>query len=86
LNDATVNRARKRGRVVEVATRVIFGTVATVAAGPAAAAVSRTINTAFVERHNGTGRNRGARRARKTCRFSKDWSTHRAATFFSQYS
>jgi IS1 family transposase/transposase-like protein len=86
LNYATVHKTRKKGRVVEVATRVIFGTAATVAAALAVSAASRTINTAFVERHHGTDRNRNARKVRKTYRFSKDWWTHRAATYFSQYS
>jgi IS1 family transposase/transposase-like protein len=86
LNSATVHKTRKKGRVVEVATRVIFGTAATVQAALAASMVSRTINTAFVERHNGTDRNRNARKVRKTYCFSKDWWIHRAATFFSKYS
>jgi IS1 family transposase/transposase-like protein len=85
LNDATVQKTRKKGRVVAVTTRVIFGTAATVAAALEASAVSRTVNTAFVERHNGTDRNRNARRARKTYRFSKDWWIHRAASFLSKY-
>ena len=46
----------------------------------------RTINTSFVERRNGTDRNRNARKVRKTYCFSKDWWTPRAATFFSKYS
>jgi IS1 family transposase/transposase-like protein len=86
LNYATVHKTRRKGRVVEVTTRVIFGTAATVAAAVAASAVSRTVNTAFVERHNGTDRNRNARRARKTYSFSKDWWVHRAASFLSKYS
>jgi IS1 family transposase/transposase-like protein len=86
LNYATVHKTRKRNRVVEVTTRVIFGTAATVEAALVASAASRTINTAFVERHNGTDRNRNARKVRKTYCFSKDWWTHRAATFFSKYS
>ena len=49
-------------------------------------AVSRTVNTAFVERHNGTDRNRNARKVRKTYCFSKDWWIHRAVTFFTMYS
>jgi hypothetical protein len=81
-----VHKTRKKGRVVGVATRVIFGTAATVAAALEASAVSRTVNTAFVERHNGTDRNRNARKVRKTYCFSKDWWLHRAATFFSHYS
>jgi len=86
LNYATVHETRKKGRVVAVTTRVIFGTAATVTAALEASAVSRAVNTAFVERHNGTDRNRNARRARKTYRFSKDWWIHRAASFLSQYS
>jgi IS1 family transposase len=86
LSYATVHKTRKKGRVVEVATRVIFGTAATVEAALAASMASRTINTAFVERHNGTDRNRNARKVRKTYCFSKDWWIHRAATFFSKYS
>ena len=86
LNYATVHKTRKKGRVVAVTTRVIFGTAATVAAAVEASAVSRTVNTAFVERHNGTARNRDARRARKTYSFSKDGWIDRAASFFSKYS
>ena len=40
----------------------------------------------LVERHNGTDRNRNARKARKTYCFSKDWWIHRAVTFFTMYS
>ena len=84
LNYATVHKTRKKGRVVKVTTRVIFGTAVTVAAALGASAASRTVNTAFVERHNGTDRNRNARKVRKTYCFSKDWWIHRAATFFSK--
>src|SRR3954447_14937614 len=86
LNYATVPKTRKKGRVVEVTTRVIFGTATTVSAALETSAASRTVNTAFVERHNGTDRNRNARKARKTYCFSKDWGIHRAATFFTMYS
>ena len=86
LNYATVHKTRKKGRVVEVATRVIFGTAATVEAVLADSSASRTVNTAFVERHNGTDRNRSSRKVPKMYCFSKDWWFHRAATFFSKYS
>jgi IS1 family transposase len=86
LRYATVHKTRKKGRVVDVATRVIFGTAASVQAALAHSAVSRTVNTAFVERHNGTDRNRNARKVRKTYCFSKDWWIHRAVTFFTKYS
>jgi hypothetical protein len=86
LNYATVHKTRKQGRVVEVMTRVIFGTAASVEAALANSGVSRTVNTAFVERRNGTSRNRNARKVRKTYCFSKDWWIHRAVTFFTMYS
>jgi IS1 family transposase/transposase-like protein len=86
LNYATVHKTRKKGRVVDVVRRVIFGTVAAVEAALANSAVSGTVNTAFVERHNGTDRNRNARKVRKTYCFSKDWWIHRAVTFFTMCS
>jgi IS1 family transposase/transposase-like protein len=86
LNYATVHKTRKKGRVVEVMRRVIFGTAESVEAALADSGASRTINTSFVERHNGTDRNRNARKVRKTYCFSKDWWVHRAVTFFTMYS
>ena len=86
LHYATVHKTRKKGRVVDVVTRVVFGTAAAVGAALVNSGVSRTVNTAFVERHNGTDRNRNARKARKTYCFSKDWWIHRAVTFFTMYS
>jgi IS1 family transposase/transposase-like protein len=86
LRYATVHKTRKKGRVVSVVARVIFGTAATVQAALANSLVSRVVNTAFVERHNGTDRNRNARKVRKTYCFSKDWWIHRAVTFFTMYS
>jgi IS1 family transposase len=86
LRYATVHKVRKKGRVVDVVTRVVFGTAAAVQAALSHSRVSRTINTAFVERHNGTDRNRNARKVRKTYCFSKDWWIHRAVTFFTMYS
>ncbi len=38
--------------------------------------VSKAINIAFVERQNGTDRNRNGRKVRKTYGFSKDWEVH----------
>jgi IS1 family transposase/transposase-like protein len=85
LTYATVTKRREKGRVVEVGTRVVFGTVAAVLLALAMSPVSRAINTAFVERQNGTDRHRNARKARKTYRFSKDWRYHEAVTFLSLY-
>ena len=44
------------------------------------------MNISFVERQNGTDRNRNARKVRKSYCFSKDWSVHRAITYFTMYS
>ena len=43
--------------------------------------VSRSINTSFVERQNGTDRHRNARKTRKTYRFSKNWRHHESMTY-----
>jgi IS1 family transposase/transposase-like protein len=83
---ATVHKVRKKGRVVEVVKRVIFGSAATLEKALADSEVSRTVNTSFVERYNGTDRNQNGRKVRKTYCFSKDWWIHRAVTFFTMYS
>jgi IS1 family transposase len=85
LTYATVTKRREKGRVVEVGTRVVFGTVAAVLLALGMSKVSRAINTSFVERQNGTDRHRNARKARKTYRFSKDWRHHEAVTYLSMY-
>lgn len=83
---ATVHKERENNRVVRVSTRVVFGTAGAVASALAASSVSRSVNTCFVERHNGTDRHRCSRKVRKTYGFSKDWDVHRAATVFSYFS
>ena len=86
LTYAVVEKTRAKGRVVAIATRVVFGTLAAVAAALGVSGVSTAINTAFVERQNGTDRHRDARKARKTYRFSKDWRFHEAVTYLTLYS
>jgi len=86
LKYATVHKIRKKGRVVKIDLRTVFGSKAEVQAAIEASAVSNTINTAFVERHNGTDRNRNARKVRKSYCFSKDWDVHNAMTYFTMYS
>jgi IS1 family transposase len=86
LTYAAVEKRREKGRVVEILTRVVFGTMAAVAAALARSATGRTINTSFVERYNGTDRHHNARKSRKTYRFSKDWRHHEAVTYFTMYS
>jgi hypothetical protein len=86
LNYATVHKTRSKGRVVNVDFRVIFGAVAAVMAALKQSTVSNKIHTAFVERQNGTDRNRNGRKVRKTYCFSKDWDVHEAVTYFTMYS
>jgi IS1 family transposase len=86
LQYATVHKVREKGRVVKVEQRVIFGTLVAVLAALAASLVSTVVNTAFVERNNGTDRNRNGRKVRKTYCFSKDWKVHEAVTYFTMYS
>lgn len=86
LNYAVVHKTREKGRVVKVETRIIFGQEQAVQAALNASTVSRHVNTAFIERHNGTDRNRNARKVRKTYCFSKDWDAHDAVTYFTMFS
>ena len=86
LTYVTVEKVRKKGRVVEILTRVVFGTMAAVAAALKGSRVSRSINTSLIERQHLTDRHHNARKSRKTYRFSKDWHYHEAATYFTLYS
>jgi IS1 family transposase len=83
---ATVRKKREKGRVEEIVVGAVFGTLEAVERALKHSRVSRAINTAFVERHNGTDRNFNARKVRKTYCFSKDWQVHEAVTYFSMYS
>jgi hypothetical protein len=83
---ATVEKVKAKGRVVEILTHVVFGTMAAVAVALVGSRVSRSINTSFLERQNLTDRHHNARKSRKTYRFSKDWRFHEAATYFTMYS
>jgi hypothetical protein len=85
LTYATVCKRREHGRVVEVQTKVVFGTKASLAAALRRSRASTKVNTAFIERHNATDRHRNARKARRTYRFSKDWAVHEAVTYFTCY-
>jgi hypothetical protein len=79
---ATVHKRRRLGRVVEIITRLVFGTAALLARALAASAVSRAVNVSFLERQHLTDRHRNARTRRKTYCFSKRWEAHESATYF----
>lgn len=86
LNYATVCKTREKGRITNISCIVVFGTISAVMAAVSASKVSSHLNTAFVERQNGTDRNRNSRKIRKTYGFSKDWQIHRAVSYFTLYS
>src|SRR5262249_26206206 len=86
LKYATVHKVRENNRVVRVETRVVFGTWLGVLVALALSAVSKGVNTAVIERHNGSDRNGNARKTRKSYCFSKDWQMHEAVTYFTMYS
>lgn len=83
---ATVKKTRKQGRMVSVVRALVFGTIAIIAAYLFRSTVSSTINTSFVERHNGTDRGQNARKSRDTYCFSKQPDVHESVTFFVAYS
>src|SRR5207247_10729161 len=68
---AHVVKRRRRGRVVEITTRVVFGTEKAVETKLKSSPVSKHINTSFVERNNLTMRHQNRRLVRKTIAFSK---------------
>jgi IS1 family transposase len=86
LNYAMVKKHLKRGKIVKVETEIIFGTQKDVDAALKKSKASKKINTAFIERQNGTDRNRNSRKVRKTLCFSKGREEHDAMTYFTLYS
>jgi hypothetical protein len=84
LTYATVPKTRANHRGVKVEAPVVYGSAASVQAALGRSAVRDTVNTVFVARHNGTDRNRNARKVRKTYGFSKDWEVHEAVTYFTR--
>jgi hypothetical protein len=79
---ATVHKTREKGRVVDVRPHLVFGTAEELERALEASPVSHRVNTAFIERENGTSRLFNARKARKTYQFSKDWDIHEGVGWF----
>jgi IS1 family transposase len=82
---ATVHKIREQNRVVKVETRLVLGTLLSLAAALVWAVLDH-VNTVFIERSNGSDRHRNSRKVRKTYRFRKDWGVHEAMTYFTLYS
>jgi len=81
MNYATVEKRREKGRVVEIVTRLVFGTIAATQAVLGKSKASRHLNTSFLERQNATAPHHDVRKARETYTFSMDWRAHDAMTY-----
>jgi IS1 family transposase len=79
---ATVNKTYGNGKVTEVNRKIVYGTEADLFQALESSSCSKTINTAFVERQNGTDRSYNARKARKTNEYSKDLLIHIAVSWW----
>lgn len=78
---ATVHKEREKGRVVKVTQRLIYGTQEQLDDALKTSSVSKTVNTSFIERYNGTDRCFNARKVRDTYSFSKERDLHEAASW-----
>jgi deferrochelatase/peroxidase EfeB len=74
-----------RGRICKVETELIFGTGEELKISLKSSKVSKKVNTSFIERQNGTDRNRNSRKIRRSLSFSKELEEHEAMTFFCLY-
>ena len=79
---AMVHKLRRKGRVVKVAIRRVFGTARQLAQALARSGVSTHVNTSFVERFNATVRQHNSRKARQVYTFSKTFEPHQAMSWF----
>lgn len=76
LNYVQVVKQYKKYRVVKVGQKVVFGDPQKIQSILAESSVSNKINTAYVERNNGTIRHMDSRCVRKTFCFSKNKTNH----------
>ena len=76
LNYVQVVKEYKKYRVVKVGRKVVFGDSKKIESILAESSVSKKINTAYVERNNGTIRHMDSRCVRKTFCFSKSKINH----------
>ena len=82
LRYVQVVKKYKQNRVVEVTRKVVFGVPEEIDRILAASPVSKKINTAYIERCDGTARHINARCVRKTYCLSKSMEHQRAPTGF----
>lgn len=79
---ATVSKSYTCGKPSSVKRKLVHGTPQELAKALADSKVSTTVNTAFIERQNGTDRTHNARKARETQCFSKDLVLHLAVSWW----
>jgi len=77
LKYAQVVKSRKKGRVVDIHVKAIYGSEEDIKEQLSTSNVSRSVNVSFVERVNGTLRHIDKRLTRKTYCFSKDIRYHK---------
>lgn len=78
----TVCKTFKQGEVHQIRRELVYGSKQDLVAALAASSVSKQINTAIVERQNGTERTHNPRKARKTYHFSKSLLLHCAVSWW----
>ena len=83
---ATVRKTRKGSRIVKVVQTLVFGAVMMLAFFLERSKASKTINTSFVERVNGTDRSQNARKRRRANFFSRKHEIHDLVGYFIGYS
>jgi hypothetical protein len=79
---ATVHKTRRKGRVVKVETRLVFGTEEMLAVALEESPASGGVNTSYLERCNATARHMNGRESRKVYTFSRDRDVHEHAAWF----
>jgi hypothetical protein len=79
---ATVNKDYSKGTVTAVDRKLVHGTEEDLTRALESSSCSDKINTAFVERQNGTDRSYNARKARKTYQYSRDLLVHIAVSWW----
>jgi len=77
-----VCKTYRKGRVAAVDRKLVHGTPEDLARALDGSSSSSKVNTAFIERHNGTDRTHNARKRRKTYEFSKDLLVHVAVSWW----
>lgn len=87
LKLAQVHKTREKGKVIEITEKIVYGNEEEIRKILEASPVSKSINTSFVERQNGTIRSKVSRLVRRTYSFSKKISRHEAhlAIYFVYY-